>query len=57
MLRQLGHSGTDRDRARTGQARVRINTVGPFYEGPDLGAFLWALAREHEGSFVGMSKP
>ena len=28
-----------------------------FYESPDLGAFLWALARENEGSFVGMSKP
>ncbi|HLJ94854.1 MAG TPA: VWA domain-containing protein [Gemmataceae bacterium] len=37
--------------------RVRINTVGFFYESPDVGAFLWALARENEGSFVGMSKP
>jgi hypothetical protein len=36
---------------------VRINTIGFFYESPDLGAFLWALARENEGSFVGMSKP
>ena len=26
-------------------------------ESPDVGAFLWALARENEGSFVGMSKP
>jgi hypothetical protein len=40
-----------------GRARVRINTIGFFFESPDLGAFLWALAREHEGSFVGMSKP
>jgi hypothetical protein len=40
-----------------GQARVRINTVGFFYESPDLGAFLWALSRENDGSFVGMSKP
>jgi hypothetical protein len=39
------------------QPKVRINTVGFFYESPDVGAFLWALAREHDGSFVGMSKP
>jgi hypothetical protein len=39
------------------QPRVRINTVGFFYESPDVGAFLWALARENDGSFVGMSKP
>jgi hypothetical protein len=36
---------------------VRINTIGFFYESPDVGSFLWALAREHDGSFVGMSKP
>ena len=41
----------------TGTDRVRINAVGFFYESPDVGAFLWALARENEGSFVGMSKP
>jgi hypothetical protein len=40
-----------------GYARVRINAVGFFYESPDVGAFLWALARENDGSFVGMSKP
>ncbi len=39
------------------QPRVRINTIGFFYESPDLGSFLWALARENDGSFVGMSKP
>jgi hypothetical protein len=39
------------------QPRVRINTIGFFYESPDVGAFLWALARENDGSFVGMSKP
>ncbi len=39
-----------------GQPRVRINTIGFFFESPDVGAFLWALAREHSGSFVGMSK-
>jgi len=37
--------------------RVRINTIGFFYESPDVGSFLWALARENDGSFVGMSKP
>lgn len=40
-----------------GQPRVRINTIGFFYESPDVGAFLWALARENDGSFVGMSRP
>jgi hypothetical protein len=40
-----------------GQPKVRINTVGFFYESPDVGAFLWALARENDGGFVGMSKP
>jgi hypothetical protein len=40
-----------------GQPKVRINAVGFFYESPDVGAFLWALARENDGSFVGMSKP
>jgi hypothetical protein len=38
------------------QPRVRINAIGFFFESPDVGAFLWALAREHDGSFVGMSK-
>jgi uncharacterized coiled-coil DUF342 family protein len=40
-----------------GRPRVRINAVGFFYESPDVGAFLWALARENDGSFVGMSRP
>jgi hypothetical protein len=40
-----------------GGKQVRINTIGFFYESPDVGAFLWALARENDGSFVGMSKP
>jgi hypothetical protein len=40
-----------------GRIAVRINTVGFFYESPDVGAFLWALARENDGSFAGMSKP
>ncbi len=40
-----------------GRPRVRINTIGFYFDSPDVGAFLWALAREHDGSFVGMSKP
>jgi hypothetical protein len=40
-----------------GKPKVRINTIGFFYESPEVGAFLWALARENDGSFVGMSKP
>jgi hypothetical protein len=47
----------DWNRSIGGQPRVRIHAVGFFYESPDVGAFLWALARENEGSFVGMSKP
>jgi hypothetical protein len=47
----------DWNRTIPGQARVRINSVGFFYESPDVGAFLWALSREHGGSFVGMSNP
>jgi len=38
----------------TGKPQVRINSIGFFYESPDVGAFLWALSRENEGSFVGM---
>jgi hypothetical protein len=37
--------------------RVRLNCIGFFYESPDVGAFLWAMSRENDGSFVGMSKP
>jgi hypothetical protein len=44
------------NRPQNGQ-RVRINSVGFFFESPDVGAFLWALSRENDGSFVGMSKP
>jgi hypothetical protein len=40
-----------------GQPRVRINAIGFYFDSPDVGAFLWALAREHDGSFVGMSRP
>ncbi len=48
---------TDWNRDLPGQSRVHLHTVGFFYESPDVGAFLWALARENEGGFVGMSKP
>lgn len=40
-----------------GRSQVRINAIGFFYESPDVGAFLWALTRENDGSFVGMSRP
>jgi hypothetical protein len=48
---------TDWNKAIKDKPRVRINAVGFFYESPDVGAFLWALARENDGSFVGMSRP
>jgi hypothetical protein len=47
----------DWNRRIRGKDRVRINAVGFFFESPDVGAFLWALARENDGSFVGMSRP
>jgi hypothetical protein len=47
----------DWNREMPGRPRVRINAVGFFYESPDVGAFLWALTRENDGGFVGMSKP
>lgn len=34
---------------------VRINCVGFYYDDPTLGSFLWALSRENNGRFVGMS--
>jgi hypothetical protein len=40
-----------------GRPSVRINAVGFFFDSPEVGAFLWALAREHGGGFVGMSRP
>ncbi|HYV35075.1 MAG TPA: vWA domain-containing protein, partial [Gemmataceae bacterium] len=39
------------------QQRVRINAVGFYFDSPDVGAFLWALARDNDGGFVGLSKP
>ncbi len=40
-----------------GRPRVRINTIGFYFDSPEVGAFLWALARENDGGFVGMSQP
>jgi hypothetical protein len=37
--------------------RVSINAIGFYFDSPDVGAFLWSLARENDGSFVGMSRP
>jgi hypothetical protein len=37
--------------------RVKINSIGFYFDSPDVGAFLWSLSRDHDGSFVGMSKP
>jgi von Willebrand factor type A domain len=48
---------TSWNRVEAGKPKVRINSIGFFYESPDVGAFLWALSRENDGSFVGMSKP
>lgn len=48
---------TDWNRIDPRLPRVRINSIGFFYESPDVGAFLWALSRENDGSFVGMSRP
>lgn len=45
------------NRPGAGQEKIHINTIGFFFESPDVGAFLWALARENAGSFVGMSRP
>lgn len=45
---------TDWNRPQEGLRDVRINAVGFFFESPDVGAFLWALAREHRGAFVGL---
>ena len=41
----------------TADGRVKVNSIGFFYESPDVGAFLWSLTRENDGSFVGMSRP
>jgi hypothetical protein len=45
------------NRPEAGKPRVKINSVGFYFESPDVGAFLWSLSRENDGSFVGMSRP
>ncbi|OWK35826.1 vWA domain-containing protein [Fimbriiglobus ruber] len=47
----------DWNRRTPGSGRVKINSVGFFFESPEVGAFLWALSRDNDGSFVGMSRP
>jgi hypothetical protein len=47
----------DWNRATPGGTRVKINSVGFYFDSPDVGAFLWSLSRDNDGSFVGMSKP
>jgi hypothetical protein len=41
----------------SGGRKVKINSIGFFFESPEVGSFLWALSRENDGSFVGMSRP
>lgn len=57
LTKHLRDSLKDRWNTAQNGKRVRMNAIGFFYESPEVGAFLWALARENEGSFVGMSKP
>lgn len=47
----------DWNRPGVGGARVKINSVGFYFESSDVGAFLWSLSRDNDGSFVGMSRP
>ncbi len=44
------------NRRLAGIPQVRINTIGYFFDSPEVGSFLWALARENNGSFVGMNQ-
>ena len=53
----LSRTRTTWNRKLVGDERVKIHAIGFFYESPDVGAFLWALARDNDGSFVGMSRP
>src|SRR5262249_55607556 len=39
---------TSWNRPEPGRPKVRINSIGFFYESPDVGAFLWALSREND---------
>lgn len=47
----------DWNRSLLAHPRVKIHAIGFYFESLDVGAFLWALARENDGSFVGMSRP
>jgi hypothetical protein len=48
---------TIREKWNRSDTKVRIESVGFFYESPDLGSFLWGLSRANGGNFVGMRKP
>jgi hypothetical protein len=54
LLRQLK---TVWNPAARDRPRVRIHSIGFFFDSDNLGSTLWTLSRENEGSFVGMSKP
>ena len=47
----------DWNRPLPNKPKVMIHSVGFYFDSPDVGAFLWSLSRENNGSFVGMSKP
>ena len=47
----------DWNRSLLAHPRVKIHAIGFYFDSPDVGAFLWALSRENDGSFVGMSRP
>ena len=48
---------TVRSKWNHGPDRVRIESVGFFYDSSALGSFLWMLSRENGGNFIGMNKP
>ena len=55
QVRQMLKADWNRELPR--RPKVKINSIGFFYESPDVGAFLWSLSRDNDGSFVGMNKP
>jgi len=56
-IRERLKSTWNAPRGRWLHERVRINAVGFYFDSPDVGAFLWTLARDNDGGFVGLSKP
>lgn len=45
------------NRKSDGTIRVRIHSIGFYFDSPNLGSFLWELSRANSGSFIGMNKP